>query len=428
MLATKSLSSQENSLYSYLIFFLASIFLIYETVLQVSLSIVTHELMHDLKVNYLSIGVMSSFYFLGFTIMQIPGGILFDRGRLKIILSTACLVCAVGTCLFAYSQTLVFACITRFMIGTGSAFSYNGLLVIISRWFSSNRFDFLVGFVLLFVSFGAIGSEFLLSIFIKNCGWRISMTVLGFTGIFLAIILYIFSREDPAYHIRKSNETGVVRQLQKVLGNAQSFFCAFHVMLIWGTSLTFGVLWGIPFLVKKLNITTSLAALIMAFFWVSLAASGPLLGYCSNLFKRRKPFMILASTIGLISTSVLIYMPNISINVVCLSLVFMGFACSSQVLIFALAKDNNPQKYVGLAISFTSMLGTLGSTLFQTLSGYLLHSFSDGFKSSYAVPLYSYKDFQIGLLPLPIYFLLSIVVCNFFLKETLFSNRKLLPN
>lgn len=71
--------TRDQKILGIFIYTLAALFLLYEMGLQVSPSIMTRNLMYEFKVGAASLGVMASFYFYSYTLMQIPVGLLFDR-------------------------------------------------------------------------------------------------------------------------------------------------------------------------------------------------------------------------------------------------------------------------------------------------------------------------------------------------------------
>jgi sugar phosphate permease len=98
----------------------------YEFTLQVSLGVMTNELMQDLGLNAASLGLASAFYFYAYTPLQVRAGLLHDRFEPRRTLTFAIL---------SFSTGIVHASLRRFMMGIGSAFSFSGALMLIARWF-----------------------------------------------------------------------------------------------------------------------------------------------------------------------------------------------------------------------------------------------------------------------------------------------------
>jgi hypothetical protein len=59
---------------AFIICILATLFYMYEFTLQVSVGVMTSELMQDLRLNAASLGLTAAFYFYAYTPMQVPAG------------------------------------------------------------------------------------------------------------------------------------------------------------------------------------------------------------------------------------------------------------------------------------------------------------------------------------------------------------------
>ncbi len=111
------------------IYIAVSLFLFFEMAVQVSPSVMAQDLMHDLNISALSLGIMSSVYFYTYTAMQIPSGLLFDRYNPGKIIFLAIMVCAIGSLLFGYANSFYLACAARLLMSVGSAFAFVSVLV-----------------------------------------------------------------------------------------------------------------------------------------------------------------------------------------------------------------------------------------------------------------------------------------------------------
>ncbi len=118
-------------------------FYMYEFILQVSTAVMTNELMSDLHLNAAELGAMTAFYYYAYTPMQLPAGLLYDRFGPRLLLTLAVSVCALGAFLFAATSNVWMASTGRFLMGIGSAFSFIGALLLVSRWFPPHYFALL---------------------------------------------------------------------------------------------------------------------------------------------------------------------------------------------------------------------------------------------------------------------------------------------
>ena len=240
-----------------LIYSLASFFLLFEMALQVSPSVMTAELMHDFTIDALKLGVMSSFYFYSYSLMQIPVGVLFDRFSSRVVITLAVLICSLGALFFGVTQNVAYASLGRFLMGIGSAFAFVAVLISASRWFSPYYFAFLVGIAQFLAALGALCGEVVLAIFITDFGWRETIISLAILGIFLTLLCLLFFRDHP---LKKNEEQSphrshFIQSFLEVFRSKQTWWIALYAFSSWGPITVFAALWGVPYLMVKYGIS-----------------------------------------------------------------------------------------------------------------------------------------------------------------------------
>ena len=71
-------------------------FVLFQFFLQLSSGVIINSIMTEMKLTALMAGILSSSFYLIYTIMQIPVGILFDRQSTRLLLSISAIVCSFG--------------------------------------------------------------------------------------------------------------------------------------------------------------------------------------------------------------------------------------------------------------------------------------------------------------------------------------------
>lgn len=396
----------------------ACLFFIYEFILQVSPNVMTNDLMRDLRVDAAGIGIISGSYYIAYTAMQIPAGLLYDRFGPRSLLTIASIICAMGAFAFGLTDSYFTASVGRFSMGIGSAFAFIGCLVLVSRWFKPQYFALLAGLVQLMSSVGALIGEAPLAAAVSAYDWREVMTIIAVAGIVVASLIWLIVRDAPAsvkvkHHINR----GELKRLLTVCSKKQTWLVAIYAFTSWAPILVFAALWGVPFLVAKYGISSTNAASAVSMVWISIGFGSPLIGWWSDQIGRRVLPLLMCSTIGLISISIILFMPHLPYPMVFPLLLLFGFSASSQALSFALVKDNNCPSMVGTAIGFNNTMVVCGGILFQPLVGFILRSTWDGSMAN-NVPVYSAHDYRTALSIIPLCFIVGIVSSLFFLKES----------
>lgn len=403
-----------------MIFLLASCFYLYEFALQVATSVMTHQLMADFNIDAAGLGAMSAYFYYAYTPMQLPGGLLYDRFDARKVMTIAIIITALGAVFFSRTHSVTIASMARFMMGFGSAFSFVGVLVLITHWFDKKYFALLAGIAQLMSSIGAICGQMPLGKMVHSIGWRDSMLALGLMGIGLAILVWFFVHEAPG----KKEQRSKVRQrrepemqrVKAVLGRKKNWSVALFSFTIWAPMVVFAALWGVPFLIRADGYTLFQASAACAMIWIGVGIGSPALGWWSEQIGDRRILLIISGIIGFVASLFIIYANNLHISIVYFLLFLYGFSCGSQALTFAVIKDNNPIKYVGTATGFNNAAVVAGGALLQPLSGYILR-FNWEHHYGHGVPIYSTADYHGALILVPISFLIATLTAIFLIHE-----------
>jgi len=407
------------SKYAIIIFGLAASFYLYEFILQISPSVMTHSLMRDLKLNSLGLGLLSSFYYYTYTPCQLIAGIAIDRFGPRLVLSLAVLVCAIGAVFFGTAQDFFLAGLGRLLIGAGSAFAFVGTLVLITRWFPATYFAFLVGLAQFMGSMGAIIGAAPLAKVVDIFSWRSSLIGLGSMGFFLGLLLWSVIRNWPKRQMAEKlsqKKASIRHNLGRVFAKTSTWIVGAYAFLVWAPITIFAGLWGIPFLAKAYGITSTQAGAAISMVWLGVAIGCPILGWWSDVSRRRKPAMLTCALFGIVATVLLIFVPlPLPLCYLCLGL--FGVAAAGQSVSFGVVRDLNSVEVVGTAIGFNNMAIVAGGALFQPLVGWLLDIQWQGDIID-NLPYYSLANYRYALSVLPLCYILALVIQISLLKES----------
>ncbi|GGI80803.1 MFS transporter [Legionella impletisoli] len=407
---------------------LGCLFYFYECLLQVSPSVMSHELMRDFAVTSHTLGILSGVYFYSYAAMQLPGGLLLDYFGPRKLLTIATAICAVSTIAFGLTNSFYMACVARLMIGFGSAFAAIGAMKLAANWFPSERFALLTGIMVTIGMLGAIGGEAPLAILIDNYGWRDSMVIMGSIGIALAFLIFFIARDVPkderrnyaAQPLQNSDEEPLLKSLFTLIKNKQLWLIATYGGLMYMATPVFCGLWGVPFLMFKMDLAKATAANYISLVFVGWAIASPLWGIYSGRIGRRKPPLYFGSIGACICSTLFIFAP-IKSGAMMQSLLFLFGVFSAGFLpAFAVAKELCSQRYVATGLSFMNMMNMIGIAVAQPIIGYILDLFWSG-KVANGVRVYPMEAYHLGLALLPVGMLISLLILPL-IRETYCKN------
>ncbi|MFN3234706.1 MAG: MFS transporter [Gammaproteobacteria bacterium] len=387
------------------IFILTALFLCYEMGVQVSPSVMTQYLMHDLGISALQLGFMSGFYYYTYTLMQIPAGLLFDRFKIHYVIVIPLVVVAIGALLFSFSQGILLGSVGRLCMGTGSAFAFIAVLVVASDLFPEKYFALLVGLTQMLAAFGAMLGEAPLVPLIHHLSWRGAMQLLAVVAIILAVSIWLFVRYEKCNQVKgcDAESVSILKSLKIILSNKQSWFVAFYACCLWAPMAAFASLWGVPFLETVYGLSKIHASEMITLMWLGIAIASPLLGWFSDAIGSRRIPLAFSALIGIVAFFILDKGFDLSPVMIGLLVFLGGAACSGQALSFAVVRDNNPSHTMAAAIGFNNMAVVIAGAVFQPLVAYVIGD-------------QSIAHFEAGISIITGCFFVGLLLALFFLK------------
>ena len=399
---------------------LASLFFFYEFVIQVSPSVMTHELMQYFHIHALALGTASAFFYYAYTPMQLVGGLIYDRMGARLTLTLAALICAFGVLTVSLAGHVFYLGLGRFLAGAGSAFAFVGVLFLGAMWFKPKYFALIASLTEMMGCLGAIGGEAPVAAMVHRLGWQHSLLYLSVIGFVLAGFIWLFVRDRNHQGVQRGNS--LRESLRAILHNKQLWAIGLYALLVFIPISAFAVLWGVPFLMARYTISATQAGSLCSMIWLGMGLGSIAAGAVSDMISRRKLPLLLCGVLGVVVSSMVIY-AHVSLVGMYVLLFLYGVATSGQALSFVVVRENTERENVGAAMGFNNLLVVVSGAISQPLVGFLLGQVWDG-KIVNNIPLYSVVDYQQALIVLPLSYLLGTLICAFAIKETFCRQQK----
>jgi MFS family permease len=407
--------------YPWLVWALSATFFFYKYLLQVSPSVMSNDLMSAFNITGAGLGNLAACFFYAYLLMQIPVGILLDRYGPRLITSFAIFICAMGTLLFAHSQALWEAEISRAMIGLGAAFAAVSCLKLATIWFPPKRFALIGGLSMTVAMFGAVGGEAPLSFLVASHGWRIALIDVAMPGFILMMLVFIIVRDRSPNFSTVTKKTTVnfsqlKMQMKTILSDKQTWLLSFYSGLAFAPVSVFGGLWGVSFFKAAYHLTAEQAATATAFIFIGFAIGCPIAGWYSDYIRRRKIIMIVGTATALITMLSVLYLSNASLRTLEGLMFLFGFGASGFFLCFPMIREIHLLIFAATVIGFMNIFDSICEALTEPFIGKLLDL---GWKGTYdhGARIFTVHDYHLALLTIPVYYLLALIFL-FFIKET----------
>ena len=349
------------------------------------------DLMRDLAIGPEALGALTGAFFFGFSAMQIPCGFFFDRYGPRLTVFGMLLLATIGGLVFTLAPSWPLLLTGRALMGAGFGVMLIGSMVVISRWFSPDRFSTLAGMVM---SIGLIGNLLAttpLAWGADQIGWR-GVFAMGLLFTFVAAVaVFLVVRDAPPGHpfLERKTETAseMLRGLGEVLRNRRLHFILALNFCNYACTFTVQGLWGGPFLrevhgLSKIQSGNVLLSAVVA-YQVGVLLFGPL----DRLLDTRK-WIVVAGTVVIASILATLGLTSGGPTWLAVgSIVAIGFFSASSTMIMTHGRGVIPDRLIGRGMATINTAVMFGVACMQTLSGVILGLFppmDDGTRSELA--------------------------------------------
>jgi len=244
---------------------------------RVSPQSVSLSFMHDFSTDAAGVAMLASSYFWGYTLMQIPAGVLVDRYGVKRVVLSSMVASSLGSAAFALAPSLFDVFVARLIVACGDALIFTALLKLVAQNFSDERFGFMSGISQVSGYLGGVVATTPLAAAVSGFGWRACFIFIACVGI--ANLAFASAALKPAAASQNTKTVGsVLLTSRQALGQVANWGCAMSFASHFAVVTTLSGVWGIPMVAHIFNISPSAAGTPLFAFMVGNAAGSILLG------------------------------------------------------------------------------------------------------------------------------------------------------
>ncbi|MQA11867.1 MAG: MFS transporter [Pseudonocardiaceae bacterium] len=327
--------------------------------------------------------------------MQIPTGVLVDRFGPRKVLFAAALFLGIGQFLFAVAHSYPLGLLARGVLGLGDALTFVSVLRLIAAHFSARRYPVFMSLTGALGFLGNLVATAPLSALLAGPGWLpvFLAASLGTTGYALVVALRVRDTPNGETHRGESiSVRSVLRQIAqawRVPGTRLGFWVHFTTM--FGQNVL-TLAWGVPYLVRSQGMSVQAASGLLMVFVFGAMVGGPLVGTMIGRWPElRMPLVSGYLTGALVVWGLLLSFPAVlPVWVLVCCFAFLSLGGPASMIGFALARDYNPMRRVGVATGVVNAGGFTATTITALTIGVLLE-LSDGLgqQNSFRIALLS---------------------------------------
>jgi predicted MFS family arabinose efflux permease len=248
---------------------------------RVSPQSVSLSFMQDFGTDAAGVAMLASSYFWGYTLMQIPAGLLVDRYGVKRVVLFSMAASSLGSAAFALAPNLMDVFAARLIIACGDALVFTALLKLVALSFTDERFGVMSGISQVSGYVGGVMATTPLAAAVTGFGWRACFVFIACVGVANLAFASLALKPDP---VSRSAKTlgGVLAASGKSLSQMANWGCAMTFASHFAVVTTLSGVWGIPMVAHFFNMSPSAASTPLLAFMVGNAIGSIGLGHAAD--------------------------------------------------------------------------------------------------------------------------------------------------
>ncbi len=386
---------------TYLAWFSMAFFFFYQYILRVCPAVMVEDLREAFKINANEFATFGSFYLVGYSLLQIPLGIIVDRIGVKKMSLHSILICIFSSLIFGFTTNFTLAQFSRFIMGIGSASALMCTLKYVADHFPPGKRGVLMGATLSFGMAGAILTGKSTQLLGNHLGWYQIVgltTVIGVIGFVLILFAVKPALQDPYSELNKRNLSDIVVSLKQIISSKEIVIYATLAVGFYTPLAALTDLWGPAFIKQKFSLSVQDASLLTTQMYYGLIIGSLLLPFLAEKFNRLNEVIILSALSILLIFSVVIYLPPVNKSTLSILLTLLGIFCGVEMMCFTGALSYSKKMNSGEIIGVVNTLNMLGGAFLQQAIGWGLdYQWNDGLIDSNGLRLYSTRQFELSL-------------------------------
>ena len=350
------------------VWLIASLFYAYQFILRVMPNVMLNDMMQRYNLDAVSFGQLSGVYYIGYSLMHLPIGMMLDRFGPKKVVPGCILLTVAGLIPLLLADHWVYPIAGRFLIGMGSTAAILGVFKIIRMIFSEQRFPRMLSLSVTIGLMGAIYGGGPVSYMREAFGYQTVIQLLALAGIILAVTTYwIVPKMEMA------SQKTILSDIKEVFRNRRVILTCIFAGFMVGPLEGFADVWGTAFLKQVYGLDGALAASLPSMIFIGMCFGGPVLSFIAE-----KTGSYLATIIGAGAAMAACFGIFINWHLASSSLIFcfvlVGICCAYQILAIYKASTYVRPQVAGLTTAVANMIIMIFGYVIHALMGVIIHA------------------------------------------------------
>lgn len=353
---------------AYSVWIIASVFYAYQYILRVMPNILLNDLMTQFHIDASEFGQFSGIYYIGYSLLHLPVGILLDRFGPRKMMSACILLTVLGLMPLLYADQWIYPILGRFLIGLGSSAAILGLFKIVRMSFKEARFSRMLSLSVTIGLIGAIYGGGPVNAMRNAFGYESVIQTFALIGILLALITYWIIPD-----LKSEPQQTILSDVKEVLCNPKVILSCMFAGLMVGPLEGFADVWGTAFLKQVYGLEGTLASSFPSMIFIGMCFGSPLLSFFSEKIGSPLAAILTAGAVMAASFALLLAF-HLTSAWLSLNFLIVGACCAYQILAIYKASTYVREQVAGLTTAVANMIIMIFGYGFHTTIGAVIHA------------------------------------------------------
>ena len=335
---------------AYCAWIIASIFYAYQYILRVMPNIMLDDIMQQFHIDAAVFGQFSGLYYIGYTLMHLPIGIMLDCFGPRKIMSGCILLTVIGLLPIIFSEKSLYLIAGRALIGIGSSAAILGTFEIIRMTFQEKNFTKMLSFSVTIGLIGAIYGGGPVSSMCSALGYKAVVQIFAISGILLAGFTYLIVPE-----IESTDHGSIISNIKTVFSNKKVILLCCFAGLMTGPLDGFADVWGASFLKQVYGFDANISSYLPSMIFIGMCFGGPILSVIAEKTGHYIGSIIGAGVVMLLVFTMLVT-KSLTVNSITIGFILVGICCAYQIIAIYKASTYVPENMAGLTTAIANMI------------------------------------------------------------------------
>lgn len=355
-------------LLAYSLWMVGSLFYAYQYILRVMPNIMMSDITHQFNIGTVLFGQFSGVYYLGYSLLHLPVGIMLDRYGPKKIMTLCIMLTVVGLLPLLFAEHWIYPLVGRALIGVGSSAAILGVFKIIRMGFQERYFSRMLSFSVMIGLMGAVYGGGPVSYLCTLWGYKGVIQLFIIIGSFLAILTYFIV---PQTKISKES-VSIFADVKTIFTHRTILLLCCFAGCMLGPLEGFADVWGSRFFFQIYELDKSVSNYLPSLIFIGMCFGAPILSFIAE---KTNYYLGTISTAGFIMCLffVLMILGKLTVNEINLGLLLVGLCCAYQILVLYKVSTYVPERLAGLATAVANMIIMIFGYGFHSMIGFIIN-------------------------------------------------------